>query len=356
MFAGREFDGRERAEEVGVAAFGAHAGVDILFGDAREAERRGDVAVGHGGSFFRPDVGGRFPVLAEFDADLTLGDRGPVDLRRLADDFRGLGGLGAAGAVVAGVGAGADLGDVGLGDGRQGGGEACGDFSRGDEGTIEADVIDRAAEAAIGEAAHGGADPHRGVVDHGRIGRLTVHVPGTFDLLAVDPAADALGFAEFVTHRDVVPATVVGEAGGSGPAMPLDTGAGRRSEEEVEAGAVVEHAQAQSPVLVARVGGLRVGATLTDDIGVLAFAKTVGLHPSFEGDRVAVLEVEEAICARVLDFEVRAFAVEGRGFILLLKARVVRPTGARLFEGDGADGVELWKGGAVEIPHRHGLG
>jgi hypothetical protein len=53
---------------------------------------------------------------------------------------------------------------------------------------------------------------------------------------------------------------------------------------------------------------------------------------------------------------VRTFAVEGRGFILLLKARVVRPTGARLFEGDGADGVELRKGSTVEIPDRHGLG
>ena len=272
MFAGREFDGRERAEKVGVAAFGAHAGIDILFGDARKTEGGCDVTVGYDGSFFRPDVGGRFPVLAEFDADLTLGDRGPVDLRRLADDFRGLGGLGAAGAVVAGVGTRADLGDVGFRDGRKGGGKACGDFSRWDEGAMEPDVINRAAEAAIGEASHGGADPHRGVVDHGRVGRLAVHVPGTFDLLAVDPAADALGFAEFVTHRDVVPATVVGEAGGSGPAMPLDTGAGRRSEEEVEAGAVVEHAQAQSPVLVARVGGLRIGATLADDIGVLAFA------------------------------------------------------------------------------------
>ena len=272
MFAGREFDGRERAEEVGVAAFGAHAGVDILFGDARKTEGGCDVTVRYGGSFFRPDVGGRFPVFAEFDADLALGDRGPVDLRRLADDFGGLGGLGAASAVVAGVGTRADLGDLGFRDGRKGGGEALGNLFGRHQRTMQADIINRAAEAAIGEASHGGADPHRGVVDHGRVGRLAIHVPGTFDFLAVDPAADALGFAEFVTHRDVVPATVVGEAGGSRPAMPLDTGAGRRSEEEVEAGAVVEHAQAQSPVLVARIGGLRIGATLADDIGVLAFA------------------------------------------------------------------------------------
>ena len=138
--------------------------------------------------------------------------------------------------------------------------------------------------------------------------------------------------------------------------MPLDTGAGRRSEEEVEASAVVEHAQAQRPVLVAGIGGLRVGTTLTDDIGVLTFAKTVGLHPGFEGNCVAVLEVEETVCAGVLDREVCTLAIEGRGFIRLLEARIVRAAGAGLLEAHVADRGQSREGVAVEIPHRYGLG
>ena len=138
--------------------------------------------------------------------------------------------------------------------------------------------------------------------------------------------------------------------------MPLDARAGRRSEEEVKAGAVVEHAQTQGPILVAGIGGLRVGATLADDIGVLAFAQAVGLHPSFEGDRVAVLEVEEAVCSTVLDLEVCTFAVEGRGFIRLLEARIVRATGAGLLEAHVADRGQSREGAAVERPGRGGLG
>ena len=154
----------------------------------------------------------------------------------------------------------------------------------------------------------------------------------------------------------MVPTAVVGEAGGSRPAVPLDRRAGRRSEEEVKAGGVVEHAQTKGPVLVARIGGLRVGATLTDDICVLAFAKPVRLHPGFEGDRIAVLEVEGAVGTTVFDLEVRALAVKGRRFIRLLEARVVRATRARLLEGDGACGGGTLRCVAVEAPHRYRLG
>ena len=131
MLAGRQLDRPEGAEEIRMAAFRAYAGVDVFFGHASEPEGGRDIAIGHGGSLGGPDVGGRLPVFAEFDAHLAVRDRGPVDLRGLAHDFRRLGGLGAAGAVVAGVGAGADLGDLGLGDGRQGGGEASGDLRAG---------------------------------------------------------------------------------------------------------------------------------------------------------------------------------------------------------------------------------
>ena len=128
MLARREFHARERPEEVRVAAFGAHAGIDVFFGHAGEAEGGGEVAIDGLGRLFGPDVGGRLPVLAEFDADLAVGDRGPVDLRGFADDDRGLGGLRAAGAIVAGVRAGADLGDLGFRDWRKCGGEAFGDL------------------------------------------------------------------------------------------------------------------------------------------------------------------------------------------------------------------------------------
>ena len=356
MLAGGEIDVREGAEEERVSTFGAYAGIDVFLRHAGEAEGWRDVAVGDDGGLFGPDVGGRFPVFAEFDAHLAVRDGGPVDLGGLADDFGYLGGLGAAGAVVAGVGARADLGDLSFGDGRKGGGKAPGDFYRRDKGTMQAEVVDGAAEAAIGEAAHRRANPDRGVVDDGFVGRGTVHVPRTFDLLAVDPAADALGFPEGVADRDMVPASVVGEASGSRPAVPLDPRAGRRSEEEVKAGAIVEYAQTQGPILVAGIGGLRVIAPFTDHVGVLAFAKPVRLHPGFEGDRIAVLEVEEAVHARVLDREVCALAIEGRRFIRLLETRVVRTSRAGLFELHVAGRGEFRARRAVERPGRGGLG
>jgi len=153
VFAGGEFHDAEGAEEVGVAAFGAHAGVDVFLRHAGEAEGGGDVAVGDGEGLVRPDVGGRVPVLAEFDAYLAVGHGGPVDLRRRPGDFRDLGGLRAAGAVVAGIRARADLGDLGHHDRGQGGGEASGDLGGGHERAVKADLIDRAAEAAVREAA-----------------------------------------------------------------------------------------------------------------------------------------------------------------------------------------------------------
>ena len=118
MLAGGKLHDAEGAEQVRMAAFGADAGVDVFLGHAGEAEGRRGVAIGGRRRLLRPDVGGRLPVFAEFDAHLAVGDGGPVDLRGLAGDFRRLGGLHPAGAVVTGVGAGADLGDLILGDGR----------------------------------------------------------------------------------------------------------------------------------------------------------------------------------------------------------------------------------------------
>ncbi len=119
-----------------MAAFSAYAGVDVLLRNASEAEGRRRVTVGDDGRLVGPDVSGRLPVFAELDAHLSVGDGGPVDLRRLADDFRGLGSLHAASAVVTCVGAGAQLGHFGFRDGRKGGGEASGDFFRRDKGAM----------------------------------------------------------------------------------------------------------------------------------------------------------------------------------------------------------------------------
>ena len=136
MLTGGESDVREGAEEIRVSTFGAHAGVDVFLWHAGEAEGRRDVAVGDSEGEVRPDVGGRFPAFAEFDAHLAVGDGGPVDLGCLADDFRSLSSLGTAGAVIAGIRAGADLGDLSFGDGRKGGGEVPSDFFRRDKGAM----------------------------------------------------------------------------------------------------------------------------------------------------------------------------------------------------------------------------
>jgi len=108
--------------------------------------------------------------------------------------------------------------------------------------------------------------------------------------------------------------------------------------------------------LIAGISGLRIRATLADHIRILAFAETVGLDPRFEGDRVAVLEVEETVRPWVFDFQVRAFAVEAGGHVGLLETWVVRATGTRLLEGDAACGGGTLRCVAIEAPHRHRLG
>ena len=356
VLAGGELHDAEGAEEVGMAAFDAHAGVDVFLRHAGEAEGRGDVAVGHGEGLVGPDVGGRLPGLTEFDANLAVRDGGPIDLRRRAGDFRCLGGLRTAGAVVTRVGARSDQRDFGLHDRGQGGGEASGDFRRRDERTIETDLIDRAAEAAVGEAAHRRTDPHGCVVDDRGVGRRTVHVPRALHLLAVDPAADALRLTEFVADCDVVPAAVVGEARRSRPAMPLHAFLRRRSEEEVEAGGVVEHAQAHGPVLIARVGRLRVRAALADDRGVLALAQSVQADPGLDREGIAVLEIEDAVRTGVLDHQARTLAVESRRDVLGVEAGIIRTTRTGLLEADIADGGEVRARLAVEGPSRDRLG
>ncbi len=154
----------------------------------------------------------------------------------------------------------------------------------------------------------------------------------------------------------MVPASVVGKASRRRPAMPLDALAGGRSEKEVKARGIVEHPQAERPILITGRGRFWVIASFADHVGVLAFAKSVRFHPSFERERITVLEIEDAIFSSVLDDEVGAFAVEGHGFIRLLEARVIRATGARLLEGDGTDGDEFRVRRAVEGPGRGGLG
>ena len=356
VLAGGELHDAEGAEEVGMAAFDAHAGVDVFLRHAGEAEGRGDVAVGHGEGLVGPDVGGRLPGLTEFDANLAVRDGGPIEFRRRAGDFGCLGGLGAAGAVVAGVGARSDQRDFGLHDRGQGGGEASGDFRRRDERTIQTDLIDRAAEAAVGEAAHRRADPHGCVVDDGGIGRRAVHIPRALHLLAVDPAADALRLTEFVADRDVVPAAVVGEARRSRPAMPLHAFLRRRSEEEIEASGVIEHAQAHGPVLIARVRRLRVRAALADDRGVLALAQSVQADPGLDREGIAVLEIEDAVRTGVLDHQARTLAVESRRDVLGVEAGIIRTTRTGLLEADIADGGEVRARLAVEGPSRCCLG
>ena len=139
--------------------------------------------------------------------------------------------------------------------------------------------------------------------------------------------------------------------------MPLDVFAGsRRGEEEVEAGGVVEHAQAHGPVLVARVRCFRIGTTLADDRGVLAFAQAFGSDPGFDREGVAVLEIEDAVCARVLDHQAGALAVESRRDVLGVEAGIIRTARTGLLEADVADGGQFRGGLAVEGPSRDRLG
>ena len=139
--------------------------------------------------------------------------------------------------------------------------------------------------------------------------------------------------------------------------MPLDVFAGsRRGEEEVEAGGIVEYAEAHGPVLVVRGRALGIGTTLADDRGVLAFAQAFGSDPGFDREGIAVLEVEDAVRARVLDHQARAFAVESRRDVLGVEAGIIRATRTGLLEADVADGGQFRGGLAVEGPSRDRLG
>jgi hypothetical protein len=102
--------------------------------------------------------------------------------------------------------------------------------------------------------------------------------------------------------------------------------------------------------LVARRGGLGFGATFANDIRPLAASQSFRFHPCLERDGIPVLEVEDAVGARVLEAQMSAFSIEGCGLVLFLEPRVVRTTGSSLFELDVARDCQARLGVPFEGP------
>src|SRR5690606_15398268 len=90
-------------------------------------------------------------------------------------------------------------------------------------GTIDGDLIDLAAERCA--PLHRRTDPQFVVVDDATSGGRSAHVPLAAGCLDVNVAANAVGLAEFVRERHMMPGAVVGDAGGRCPAMSVITNA-----------------------------------------------------------------------------------------------------------------------------------
>lgn len=112
--------------------------------------------------------------------------------------------------------------------------------------------------------------------------------------------------------------------------MPFDFAAlGGGCKEQAGAVKPVGLAEAQGPVLIVRSGGFWVGATFSDEVDVLALMDGVGSDPRFEGDGIAVFEIEDAIGAGVVYDDAGSVARECNGAVGLSESRVVGASGAR---------------------------
>ena len=218
----------------------------------------------------------------------------------------------------------ADFGEGRLCGRREGCDETGGQFGFGDEGAVEFDFVELASVAAAGVSSHGRSDPDGGVVDDGSILRWSGHVPSAFDGFSVDKCFDALWISEGVGDRDVVPAVVVAESGGGGPPVPLHFAAfGGGREEQARAVQTVGFAEAECPVLIVRSGGFGIGSTFSDEVDVLALVGGVRSDPGFEGEGIAVFEIEDAIGTRVVNDDSGSVAGERDGAIGLSEAGVL---------------------------------
>ena len=143
----------------------------------------------------------------------------------------------------------------------------------------------------------------------------------------------------------MVPAVVVAESGGGGPPVPLNFAAfGGGREEQARAVQTVGFAEAECPVLIVRSGGFGIGSTFSDEVDVLALVGGVRSYPGFEGEGIAVFEIEDAIGTRVVNDDSGSVAGERDGAIGLSEAGVLGApragdTGANVAEDVQSAGV-----------------
>jgi hypothetical protein len=381
-------DGRHRLVAAGDAAVG-FGGRDerAVEPEAREAAGAEDHAVFAGRE---RDIGGetgehgRFPTGA--DAPLFVAERqarqekiGGGPARGLAREFLAF----VEPAVVRGHGlvkrhlhaAGGQRAEVGH-DGGRGfadhgtafAAEAGFEFGVGDNFPVDRDGIHAAAEARAGGALHRRADPHGIIVDDGRGGGGATHIPLAGQGLAVDPTADGGRVSKTIGDGDVVPAGIGREAALGGPAVPVGialrgcggggvrSGGFRRGEKEAEAMLAGDGAEAQGPVLVVGSEAVGAGAAFADDIDVFAGLGGVEFHPRFEGDRVAVGEIDGACGAGIGEGVVRARAVEAGGGVARFEIGKLGRTRAGNLALDGADGDDTGDVFLAEVPAGDGGG
>jgi len=355
----RERHPRGGPEQVGIAAGGPDAGIDILVRHAKEAEGGRGERLRRGERGRRPDVRRRIPVLADGHRDGFRRQRLPGDVRRLHDVRND--GLGAflrrRGGVVAGGRIGGDVGQRRLRRRGQRGHEAADEFPLGQSPAPDADIVEQAAVAAARIAPDRRADPDGAVVDHGRLRRGPAHVPAAPDGHAVDDGQDAVGPAELVGQRDMVPAIIRPQSPLRGPPPPLHAAASRwRGEEKARAGEPLHFTEPQRPVLVVRRRGPGVGAALADEVDVVSRPHPVGLYPRLERDRVAIGEIEDALLAGIREHHAAPVAAEPPRPIGPGKGRKVgtpRPGQAGLH---AADELEAVGNLGIEEPLRGGNG
>ena len=305
--------------EAGIRAVAAHPGVHILFRKLEQAKGILLITLRHLGRLRRPGIRSGHAFFTDLHQHLALGQ-----LRALHRRWRR--------------------------HKREGVEQFVLRFA-----TVDGEIVDPAVERMRGGARGARADHHRVTIRHWRTVRGPAHVPHAVHGLAVNVAFDALGFAEGVSHCDVMPARARIKAVLRPPAMPVALLArhlGAR-EQKADQGLALLALQAQGVVLIVRAELLRAVAPLAHDVGRGAVLQLPRLHPGLQRDRVVQAKAQ-VIGALHLQRQLGAVAGEQRRLVVLGKGGVHRRTRTRLVlrrrPGPGAQAVA-----AFEIPRRHRL-
>src|SRR5690606_17123658 len=122
------------------------------------------------------------------------------------------------------------------------------------------------------------------VVDHRPFVGWSAVVPCSFQSLAIDIAADRLGLAERVGHRDVVPAAADRKPGPRRPAMEVVRFAAPvvgAAKQKTHARLSLLAAQAKRIVLVLRRKASVLRTSLAEDVNLLIVAEPRAVDPGF---------------------------------------------------------------------------